>query len=641
MMAELLILSTLLLPLLGGISGITVLKKQSQNQTVIFPLLSFISAVGLLVIWGTPVKYQTEWLPGVTVGIHIDKVSVVLLVLVTFVSLLVHLFSGTYMGKEAGKCRYFAKLGFFTFSMLGLLIVDDLFTLFIFWELVGLASYLLIGFWYNKEGVSGSARLAFMTNRIADVALLVGILWINGQSGSVIISELTDKWLVIPSVLVAVGAFGKSAQFPFSGWLTRAMVGPTPVSALIHAATMVAAGVYLLFRVAPFLSSEAYAFIAIIGALTALYGAVSALTQNDIKKVLAYSTISQLGYMIAGIGVGAPDASLFHLWTHAFFKAGLFLGAGSIIHYLHEASSEADAQDMRVMGGLKQKLPWTFRSFFICSLALAGIPLFSGFISKETIILSSWIWAETLGTAAYLIPDVLFITSLLTAFYVARMVILIFFGQSRLASVLDDFSYRETRSFIIPLMALAIGSFWFFYQLNPFGHHPYLLSFLGEEIAETSAFTKAIILVLSLFLAGGGGLLAWFLFKPRSKYLATYAERGDPQHPIGKLLFNGFYLTHAYESVGKGFLYVSRRIAVMDPKWIDGLVHLIGVGTVVFAKGINIFDRLVVDGLVNLLGWLSKTIGKLFSGVHSKELQLQIFWLLFAIILILCVILFF
>ncbi|MEM9339305.1 MAG: NADH-quinone oxidoreductase subunit L [Bacteroidota bacterium] len=667
MIEAILIFTTLLMPLTGGLVSLTASNRATLRIAFVFLLLSFIAAVGLLIYLTDPITYQTEWLPGVVIGLNIDRLSAVLLVLVTFISSLVHLFSGSYMEKDPHKNRYFAKLGLFTFSMLGLLIADDLFSLFIFWELVGVASYLLIGFWFKKEGIPTAARLTFMTNRLADVALLIGILWVHATNDTVLLSELNGKWLLAPSVLIAIGAFGKSAQLPFSGWLIKAMVGPTPVSALIHAATMVAAGVYLLIRVAPFLPLEAEWMIAITGSVTALYGALSAITQNDIKKVLAYSTISQLGFMMAGIGVGAAGASFFHLWTHAFFKAGLFLGAGSIIHYLHLAANEVDAQDMRVMGGLKQKLPWTFRSFLICSVALAGLPLFSGFLSKEAIIVSSMIWADEWGSTAYLIPDLLFFTSLLTAFYVTRMVLLVFFGQSRLVGILDHFSYRESPRFIIPLLILAIGSLWFFHQLHPIGHHPYLMDFLGIKIADGSSFTKFLTLVLSIVLAIGGVSLAYFLFKPGTVFSNVYRHSVIPKHPLTHLSSNGFFLVQAYEAIGKGFFYLSKqvtridllaidgtintlattvilgakKIADIDLKLIDRILHSIGVGTVILAKVVAILDRLVVDGLVNLSGWLSRSAGTLFSNPHARGMHVQLLWLMSLIILILLIILFF
>ncbi|MEP5612548.1 MAG: proton-conducting transporter membrane subunit, partial [Cyclobacteriaceae bacterium] len=327
MNTEVLISLILFLPLLGGFADY-LLTDSNRLVSSAFLKGSLMVSIYLLISLDDTYLAKWDWLSNFQIGIFVDKTTVILLVLVSLISLLVHIFSMEYMREEAGKHQYFAKLGFFTFSMMGLLVSDNLILLFVFWELVGFSSYLLIGFWYQKEGVPNAARTAFMVNRVADVALLAGILLLNATSDTIFISEFGETFFFLPSLLIAIGAFGKSAQLPFSGWLVKAMVGPTPISALIHAATMVAAGVYLLFRIGPFLDPNVLIVVALVGAATAFYGALSAVVQNDVKKVLAYSTISQLGYMVVGIGVGAEEASLFHLWTHAFFKTGLFLGAG-------------------------------------------------------------------------------------------------------------------------------------------------------------------------------------------------------------------------------------------------------------------------------------------------------------------------
>lgn len=616
-------------PLLGGF--ISYVLKGSPSS-IIGVAISLILSIFLLVS-GTDYKLSIQWLPGYELSIYVDSISLVLVALVSLVSMLVHLFSTEYMGSDQGKNRYFAKLGFFTFSMIGLLLADHLILLFVFWELVGLASYLLIGFWYQKEGIPTSARLAFMVNRLADVALLAGILLLN-ESG-LNISEFNKTWMFLPSLLVAIGAFGKSAQLPFSGWLTKAMVGPTPVSALIHAATMVAAGVYLLFRVSPFMHPNALLIVALIGTFTALYGGLCALMQHDIKKVLAYSTISQLGYMIIGIGVGAQDASLFHLFTHAFFKAGLFLGAGSIIHYMHHSTS-VNAQDMRNMGGLRRALPWTYRSFLVCALALAGIPLFSGFMSKEGIIVASWEWANGMATWAYIVPDIALITALLTAFYVGRMIILVFWGESRLTEKMSEFS--ESLAVKIPLVILAIGSIWIFYNWNPFAHQSWLGTFWTGEISHGSDSISMIVTFLSLLLSSVGLVLAFAFFKPGSSYNQNYGQLSQDRLPI---LINGFYLTEFYQSFGKTVGKISTITFAFDRKVIDGVVHLIGIGGVVLSKVIALIDRFLVDGPINLIGYLSTLVGRLFAGFSSRDLQTQLAWLLVGIILILSWILFF
>jgi NADH-quinone oxidoreductase subunit L len=623
MMAVVAIILSLFLPLLGGLLAFVFRKKQFSIAGI---GLAFVCSLFLIFNQANLVA-SFEWLPGFEISLRLDPVACILISLVLFISLLVHFFSLEYMREDGGKFRYFGKLGFFTFSMVGLLLADHLILLFVFWELVGLASYLLIGFWYQKDDVPSSARQAFMINRVADVALLMGILVLN-TSGSLTISEMNEGWLFLPSILVAIGAFGKSAQLPFAGWLTKAMVGPTPVSALIHAATMVAAGVYLLFRVSPFLHTDALLVIAFVGAFTALYGGICALFQHDIKKVLAYSTISQLGYMVMGVGVGGEAASIFHLFTHAFFKAGLFLAAGVIIHFMHHAS-KTDDQDMRNMGGLRKQLPWTFRSFLICSLALAGIPFFSGFMSKEGIILSAWTWAEQHGNWAYVISDIALITAFLTALYVGRMVLLVFFGEARSSFKID---FKEPLSFKIPLIVLALGSLWFFQNWNPFAHEGWINGVLNNSLLEGSV----IVTFLSILLATSGIGLSVGLFKPGSQYALNYAN----QPSRFSFARNGMYLTQVYDRLGSGVLTLSRISCQIDQKVIDGLVHFIAVGSVVISKTIALIDRFVVDGPVNGVGHVSAFIGRRLAGISSRDIQTQLAWLLVGVILILSWILF-
>ncbi|WP_370087302.1 NADH-quinone oxidoreductase subunit L [Ekhidna sp.] len=627
-MKELLIILSLFLPVVGGLLSAIFNKP----VVAIIGMGMSLIASALTLILGVNLQVTLEWLPGYSLGIIVDDTTLILTCLVIFISLLVHIFSMEYLKDDLGKNRYFAKLGLFTFSMIGLLLADHLILLFIFWELVGLSSYLLIGFWYRKEGVPSSARLAFMVNRVADVALLIGILMLN-KDGSLNISEMNGIWLFVPSILMAIGAFGKSAQLPFSGWLTKAMVGPTPVSALIHAATMVAAGVYLLYRVGPFMHEVALTWIAVIGTLTAFYAAVCALFQHDIKKVLAYSTISQLGYMIMGVGVGAGSAAIFHLFTHAFFKAGLFLGAGAIIHYMHQATDK-DAQDMRNMGGLKEKMPWTFRAFLICSLALAGIPFFSGFMSKEGIILAGWEWANQTGTWSYMIPDIGLITAFITALYVGRMVLLVFFGQSRISS---SVSFTENLQIKLPLVLLALGSIWIFFNWNPLAHETWLQGFwMGNDLpVEVSSM---LVMLLSIILSSAGLALAYSFFKPGSTYAESYAGFGQKKL---KILLEGLYLVALYEYLGKFVSQCAEFLSKIDEKVVDGILHLLGVGTVVLAKVAALIDRFVVDGPVNLTGFVSTAIGDRLAGLSSRSVQAQMMWLIVGVILILIWILFF
>lgn len=373
----------------------------------------------------------------VKMGIVIDNLTAIMLAMVTLISFLVHLYSTGYMKGDKHYGRFFAYLGIFTFSMLGIVLSDNLFSIYIFWELVGLSSYLLIGFFFEKESAADAQKKAFLANRVGDIGMWLGILILYSQFHTFGYQEIFQKlsagefglshaWLTAAGILLFMGCVGKSAQFPLHVWLPDAMEGPTPVSALIHAATMVAAGVYFVARIFVLLTPEALHLIAFIGAFTAFMAATIAITQQDIKRVLAYSTVSQLGYMVLGLGVGAYSAALFHLVTHAFFKACLFLGSGAIIHAMHHE------QDMRWMGGLRRNMPWTFATFIIATFALAGLPLTSGFMSKDAILAGALGFAQTEGTwYYYLVPVLGFFSALLTAFYMGRQIWLVFFGESR------------------------------------------------------------------------------------------------------------------------------------------------------------------------------------------------------------------
>src|SRR5947209_9868313 len=362
-------------------------------------------------------------------GFVLDNLSKTMLVLVSGVGSLIHIYSLGYMRDDEGKSRYFAALSLFMFAMLGLVLSNNFLMLFIFWELVGFTSYVLIGHWFERDAAANAASKAFITTRIGDFGFMIGILMVWMATGSVVfddivahLSKITSNpgYLTIAALLIFCGAVGKSAQFPLHVWLPDAMEGPTPVSALIHAATMVAAGVYLLVRVAFLIqaSQTALLVIAWIGTITALLGALMATQQSDIKKILAYSTISQLGYMVMAVGLTSNEAAMFHLFTHAFFKALLFLAAGSIIVSLHHE------QNIWRMGGLAPKVKITFATFFVGGLALIGFPPFSGFFSKDAILALAYQHNVSMFVIGL-------VTAVLTAFYVARTIVVVFFGKTR------------------------------------------------------------------------------------------------------------------------------------------------------------------------------------------------------------------
>jgi NADH-quinone oxidoreductase subunit L len=419
-------------------------------------------------------------------GIRLDNIAVIMLIVVTVVSGLVHIFSTGYMEDDPRKGRFFGYLGLFSFSMLWLVLSDNLAGIFMGWELVGLSSYLLIGFWFERKGPPEAGMKAFVVNRVGDLGFLFALMVIMWQFGTFNLAELEaivagfgehglpadlSLWMTLAGIGLFCGAVGKSAQFPLHVWLPDAMEGPTPVSALIHAATMVAAGVYLLVRVFFLLTFDASLVVAYVGGFTALMSATIALTQWDIKRVLAYSTISQLGYMVMAVGVGAYSAGFLHLMTHAFFKACLFLGSGSIIHAMHHVyhqvhDHQRDPQDMRNMGGLKGRLPITYGTFLLATLALAGVPLTSGFISKDAILAGSLAFAME-HPAHWPLAVFGFAAALLTAFYMFRLVFLTFHGEHQgRPGELERF-HENKLNITGPLVVLSVLSLFFFYSPNP------------------------------------------------------------------------------------------------------------------------------------------------------------------------------
>ena len=410
-------------------------KESSFKIAIFLTLLSTIFSILVLFERFTAPTYKSEalWLAigevQLTVGFEVNQLNALMLVIVSLVSFLVHTYSAGYMKGDDRFSVYYAYLGLFTFAMLGLVLSPNLLQTYIFWELVGVGSFLLIGFYFYKEEAKQAAKKAFIMTRIGDVGLLIGMILLFWQVGSFEYDEIfqavsdgviSQGMITLTAILIFIGAVGKSGQFPLHTWLPDAMEGPTPVSALIHAATMVAAGVYLVATVFPlFEASEAALMtVAIVGAITAIFAATIALVQTDIKRVLAYSTISQLGYMMLALGTAGYVAGVFHLTTHAFFKALLFLAAGSVIHAVH-------TQDIEKMGGLWKKLPKTGLLFLIGTMAISGVPLLSGFFSKDEILISTW------NAGHPVLFTLAIITAFLTAFYMFRLFFMVFMGKSR------------------------------------------------------------------------------------------------------------------------------------------------------------------------------------------------------------------
>lgn len=545
------------------------------------------------------VPFKLTWLqfsPGVSIdmGFIIDPISVMMLVVVTFISLMVHIYSLGYLKGEERFPTYFSYLGLFTFSMLGLVLASNIFQIYIFWELVGVSSFLLIGYYYDKPSAVAACKKAFIVTRFADVGFLIGILILSFSAGTLdfqtLIQRLTSpeasdfKLTVVGSflgasaitwgaALVFIGGAGKSAMFPLHIWLPDAMEGPTPVSALIHAATMVVAGVYLVARLFPIFSITVPGVLEIIGwvgAVSAIIAAIIACTQTDIKRVLAYSTMSQIGYMMFALGVSkyggeaglGYTASMFHLFTHAMFKALLFLGAGAVIHYVH-------SNDMKDMGGLRKLLPITHITFLIACLAIAGVPPFAGFFSKEEILLAAY----QNNMAIYWIA---LITSGITAFYMFRLYFNIFWNK-------PHHSPGENKSeggfvMMMPLVLLAIGAAAA--GFIPFGE---FVSTDGRSL-ESHFHLSFSIAPVAIGLAGI--LIAFWLYKKENDKPAKLAVS---MGGVYKAAYNKFYIDEIYVFITKKILFnlIGRPAAWFDKNIVDGLMNMIGKATESISEGIK------------------------------------------------------
>lgn len=652
-------------------------------------MIVFVAAITSPGLAEKPLTSSIAWLPvgngALDIGVRIDPLSAVVLFFVVWTVLMIFIYSvgyhnfgyakgdhdqpglpphgATIRDKKSKKVlhtpsieplysRFFALISLFAFAMLTLVISDNFLTLYIGWEIMGFCSYALIGFWYAKPSARDAAVKAFMTTRVGDVFLLLGLAALYTQIGSLkyadiathisvlsapsIISGLSWAWLI--GILMFIGIIGKSAQFPLHVWLPDAMEGPTPVSAMIHAATMVSAGVYLGIRIFPLTTmgwapgqpiTPAMNAMAVIGAFTALFAATIAVAQNDIKRVLAYSTISQLGYMIAALGVGAYTAATFHLFTHAFFKALLFLAAGSVIHgmehgVLNTQNHEMDPQDMRNMGGLKDKMPVTFWTFLIGGLALSGLPLVTaGFWSKDEIL------AGAFNSNHLLVFIVLAFSALLTAFYTARQITLTFLGKPRTAEA--EHAQESTGSMTIPLVVLAVfavAAGWFgiphtfpgLGQFVPDLFGKFVGSMLGAEAAVTEAAGSIIPLLTSLVVSLGGLTLGYLVYRN-----FTNAAQEDPTQKV-----TGAWYWHVLQNrYGIDQLYHNALVVPsvwfsevftykwLDKKVIDGAIEGVARGTL--ALGVAI--RRWID--LRVINWLGDEIALGVREGSSKMRRIQ------------------
>lgn len=560
-------------------------------------------------VWATNwIQFQSLTIP---LQLRLDSIGKLMLMLVHGIALLVQLYSISYMRDDARKGRYFAYLQLFIGAMLGIVLAGNLVILYAFWELVGLASLLLIGFWYDRPAAAAAAKKAFLMNRIGDAAFLLGILmtYLNTNSFAFGTSPLPT----LAGVCLFMGCVAKSAQFPLLTWLPDAMEGPTPVSALLHAATMVAAGIFLLARIHPMLSPDTRLVVTLIGTLTTVWGGFSALFQTDIKRVLAFSTISQLGLMVAAMGMGNVGGALFHLLTHAFFKAGLFLAAGSIIHAVH-------TQDMHQMGGLRKHLPHTYLTYLICAAALSGVPLLSGFLSKEAILGGAFGWADERGGLAQIVPITLLLSSGLTAVYMARQIRLIFFGEPVTTNVIaphePDWLMRG------PVWLLTILSIGFWFSLNPLSaHHSWVAGAIGQPLPEGGPVWLAPTSVLLVALGG------WLGFRLRE-------PAADGQLALASLQYG--HLDQLYQRIITGpTLWLASLANRTDQRVVDGVVDGVGLGIVVLAHLIRFVDRFGVDGLVNGAGKLAIGVGQLTRSVQGGRIQTYIATAIAVVVLVL------
>jgi NADH-quinone oxidoreductase subunit L len=519
----------------------------------------FVNANGIHFSGETSVNWLTIGGLNVDFGLKLDALSMMMLFVVTGVGGLIHIYSYSYMDEDAGKARFFAFLSLFTFSMLGIVLANNFLMTFIFWELVGVSSYLLIGFWFEKPSAGDAAKKAFITNRLGDFGFLAGILMVWGLLGSLSFSTLQSSLAANPTLLGAsatlagllifCGAMGKSAQFPLHVWLPDAMEGPTPVSALIHAATMVAAGVYMLCRTLFLFNADSLHVISYIGGFTALLAALMAVQQNDIKRIIAYSTLSQLGYMVMTVGLNGPTPAMFHLTTHAFFKALLFLAAGSVIIGMHHE------QDIWQMGNLRKKMPITFLTFTIGTLALCGVPPFSGFYSKDAIL------AQALAQKSYLLFGVGVFVAALTTFYTFRLFFVVFMGKEK--SKAGAHAHESPLVMTLPLIALAIFSFagGFIGITNNYGSQftadHETLSMVQQAIEP---FKNVFPMLCGLGAVAVGFLLALSLYK-NSTTDPLPAKLGG----LATAMKNKFYFDELYEAT---FIRAHDFLAAVAD-WID------------------------------------------------------------------------
>jgi NADH-quinone oxidoreductase subunit L len=567
-------------------------------------------------------------------GFVLDPLAAAMLVMIALVGLCIFVFSTGYMADDKNFTRFFAYLSFFSGAMLGLVIANSLLLLFIFWELVGLASYLLIGFWIERPSAAAAAKKAFITTRIGDMGFFLGVLWLYGCAGTLLFYDggngclesaglaLLGASATFVALLIFCGAVGKSGQFPLHVWLPDAMEGPTPVSALIHAATMVAAGVFLVARVYPLFSlgaingvTSSLTVVVWIGVTTALMAALIAIAQEDIKRILAYSTVSQLGLMMVSLGVGGVAAGIMHLLAHGFFKALLFLGAGSVIHGCHAE------QDIRKMGGLRRFMPVTFLTYVIGMMALSGVPFFfSGGWTKEEILHATAHWPRSHVPYYLILAGVV-----LTALYMTRQVIYVFFGNPRARA---ERVHESPRVMTIPLIVLALGAILSSVVLTP--AWPWLHGYLiGEPVHFTMGRLIQPMLLVSLALVGAGiGLGVWMYRKAGVQDRDRPAEI-DPleyaQPALFRFLANKMCINELYDRTVIAFSWMAARLSDwMDRYFWDGLVRGFGAIGQLFGIFTASVDERGINAGIDETTAGTRGLGRLMSAAHSGQIQIYL-----------------
>ena len=661
MQADQIIFLTLSLYLIGFVVFILLRKKISEKwvNSLSLPvnIVGFILSLLLIINLGEDQVYNFPWVhlgeTDFNVSILVNRLTVLMVTLVQFIALLVQLFSTKYMRGEGRYTLYYAYINLFVFSMLGLVVSGNLLFIFLFWELVGFCSYLLIGFWFEKASANQASLKAFLMNRIGDAGFLIGIGLVMYQFGTLELTDLSSQASVIPTTLLTYtglalfcGCIGKSAQFPLQTWLPDAMEGPTPVSALIHAATMVAAGIFLLARINFLITPDAGIVIAAIGAFTSLLAAYSAIFQFDIKKVLAYSTVSQLGLMVMAMGAGAVNAALFHLFTHAFFKAGLFLIAGAIIHHLHHE------QDMRKMGGLLNTKPWLAIAYLICGAALAGMPFTSGYLSKHALVLSAQDWAINQNQPALLlIPFMGFVASVMTAVYVTRLFVMVFLGGPKI-------NVRWSKPDLLEwsIFPLVIASFWTLHSLSPWslgysfftrwfviafsenhfiGYGMLALALLAVFVTvrmflkqQISLGTQKIWQKLGFYHYGIDELythkIAPFFVGKNLKHPSDTVNMEDKNEGGLAVIINTIdekVLDKSVNMVGRSERSFSQLLFWMDQYIVDGLTELLRKGILFFGKAGAFLDGKFVDAIINGISFYISKIGDRLKGIQGGKVQ--------------------